>query len=91
LNPNRLGPVSYIELPAAKPKAALVNASASLAKGKVESTRFHSDVLANDRDVWVYTPPGYSVDYAEFNGNHSYVSWRADFADRLTALLGNRR
>jgi len=36
-----------------------VNASTSLARGKVERTRFHSEVLANDRDVWVYTPPGY--------------------------------
>jgi enterochelin esterase-like enzyme len=59
LNPNRLGPVSYIELPAARPKAALVNASLSLARGKVERTRFHSEILHNDRDIWVYTPPGY--------------------------------
>jgi len=59
LNPNRLGPVSYIELSAAKPRASSVNASVYLARGKVDRTRFHSELLANDRNVWVYTPPGH--------------------------------
>jgi len=39
------------------------------------------------RDVLI--AKGYPVYYAEFNGNHSYVAWRADFAARLLALIGN--
>ncbi len=58
LNPRRLGPVSYVELPAAL-GVSLVTASPSLARGKVEKTNLHSDILNNDRDVWVYTPPAY--------------------------------
>jgi enterochelin esterase-like enzyme len=32
------------------------------------------------------TQRGYAVVYSEFNGNHSYVPWRTDFANRLLAL-----
>jgi len=39
------------------------------------------------RDVLI--AKGYTVHYSEFNGNHSYVAWRADFAQRLIALIGN--
>jgi enterochelin esterase family protein len=31
---------------------------------------------------------GYVVDYREFNGNHSYVTWRGSFAEGLVVLLG---
>jgi enterochelin esterase family protein len=31
---------------------------------------------------------GYSVEYREFNGNHSYVSWRESFGEGLAILLG---
>lgn len=30
---------------------------------------------------------GYAVEYREFNGNHSYVSWRESFGDGLAVLL----
>jgi enterochelin esterase family protein len=39
------------------------------------------------RDVLI--AKGYPVSYSEFNGNHSYVAWRADFAGRLVALVGH--
>ena len=39
------------------------------------------------RDVLV--AKGYEVYYAEFNGNHGYVAWRADFAGRLIVLIGD--
>jgi enterochelin esterase family protein len=58
LNLRRLGPVSYIELPAAH-GVSLVVASPSLDRGRIEQTKFHREVLNNDRDIWVYTPPGY--------------------------------
>lgn len=31
---------------------------------------------------------GYTVEYREFNGNHSYLSWRESFGDGLAVLLG---
>ena len=65
LNPHRLGPVSYLELPAA-PRASFRPTSQSLATGKVEQSRFHSQVLNNDRDVWVYTPPAYQPSGARY-------------------------
>ena len=34
----------------------------------------------------VLSAKGYFVDYAEFNGNHSYLNWRADFSNRLIGL-----
>ncbi len=39
----------------------------------------------------VLTARGYAVDYTEFNGNHSYLNWRAEFGDRLARLLGPQR
>ena len=36
----------------------------------------------------VLTAKGYPLHYAEFNGNHSYLNWRAEFADRLIDLIG---
>jgi enterochelin esterase-like enzyme len=58
LNPRRLGPVSYLELPGS-PGGALSIAAPSLPRGKVERTKLHSATLNNDRDVWIYTPYGY--------------------------------
>lgn len=65
LNPRRLGPVSYIDLPEA-PGLSLLTASSSLARGKIERTKFHSEILKNDRDLWVYTPPGYQASGARY-------------------------
>ena len=58
LNPRRLGPVSFIDLPDAQ-GASFITASPSLERGKVERSKFHSQMLNNDRDLWVYTPPLY--------------------------------
>jgi enterochelin esterase-like enzyme len=41
------------------------------------------------RDVLVAR--GYALDYTEFNGNHSYLNWRAEFADRIAQLIGPAR
>ena len=58
LNPRRLGGLSYIELPEDS-GASFTTASQSVPRGKVERSKFHSETLNNDRDVWVYTPPRY--------------------------------
>ena len=43
----------------------------------------------NQRFRDVLSSKGYVLDYAEFNGNHSYFSWRTDFATRLVKLIGS--
>lgn len=65
LNPRRLGTVSFLELPAA-PGRSLFTVSPSVAHGKVERTHFHSDLLNNDRDVWIYTPAAYQSSGARY-------------------------
>jgi enterochelin esterase-like enzyme len=39
----------------------------------------------------VLTAMGYTVQYQEFNGNHSYVNWRGSFGDGLASLVGSGR
>jgi enterochelin esterase-like enzyme len=47
-----------------------------------ETNRRLRDVLAGR---------GYTLDYREFNGNHSYLNWRTDLAGRLEALMRRTR
>jgi enterochelin esterase-like enzyme len=60
LNPRRIGPQSYVELPAA-PAPAWIQASPAAPAGKVELAKLSSSILKNERDVWVYTPPGFQA------------------------------
>lgn len=66
LNPNQMvvpehtNPLSTFELPDAPPQPWLVT-RIDVPVGTVEETRFYSDVLDNERAVWVYTPPGYET------------------------------
>ena len=57
LNSRRLGPQSYVELP----EAPASTWTAPPAQGKVERTRLTSAMLKNEREVWVYTPPGFQA------------------------------
>lgn len=50
---------SYVELPDA-PVQTLATRAAPRA-GVVTQETFHSDLLRNDRRVWVYTPPGFKM------------------------------
>jgi enterochelin esterase-like enzyme len=62
LNPQRdpgLMPSSYVELSQAPPQT-YITPDARVPKGKVEKRRFSSAILQNERDVWVYTPPGFT-------------------------------
>ncbi len=52
---------SYVEMPAAKPQRWHVY-QPEIAQGRVECLAWHSELLNNDRNVWVYTPPSYSVE-----------------------------
>ncbi|MFW9799859.1 MAG: alpha/beta hydrolase-fold protein [Candidatus Thorarchaeota archaeon] len=55
---------SVLELPEAVSQA-WIEPRDEVPKGKVELHRFRSEILNNERRVWVYTPPGYSTDENE--------------------------
>ncbi|MFX1484761.1 MAG: enterochelin esterase domain-containing protein, partial [Promethearchaeota archaeon] len=52
---------SVLEMPEA-PAQLWIEEHEDVPKGKVELHRFRSDILDNERRVWVYAPPGYSPD-----------------------------
>ncbi len=52
---------SVIELPKA-PAQPWIEPRDGVPTGKVEMHRLKSDILNNERRVWVYTPPGYATD-----------------------------
>ena len=52
---------SVLELPAAPPQL-WVALRPDVPHGKLEMHRMRSEILDNDRRVWVYTPPGYTSD-----------------------------
>jgi enterochelin esterase-like enzyme len=54
------GAVSVFELPNAPPQPWIVPQT-TIPKGLVEMYRLHSNILKNERRVWVYTPPGYEA------------------------------
>jgi len=53
-------PASILELPKAKPKPWL-NARRDVSKGTLTPSRMRSDILHNERRIWVYTPSAYSA------------------------------
>jgi enterochelin esterase-like enzyme len=52
---------SYVEMPAAPPQP-WHRVQPDVLRGDVERIAWHSELLNNDRQVWVYTPPGYHPD-----------------------------
>ena len=53
--------VSILELPDA-PAQPWIAPRPNVEKGRIEMYRRHSDILKNERRVWIYTPPGYTTD-----------------------------
>lgn len=51
--------VSLCEMPAFR-KSPYKNADEKVKKGKLEKLNFKSEILANDRRIWFYTPNGYT-------------------------------
>ncbi|HEY2048900.1 MAG TPA: alpha/beta hydrolase-fold protein [Caulobacteraceae bacterium] len=51
---------SILTLPDA-PSHAVVEKRADVPRGWINRSDFHSEVMGNDRRVWVYTPPGYEA------------------------------
>jgi enterochelin esterase-like enzyme len=48
-----------------------------------------SDQLDTNRRLRdVLRSKGYTIDYREFNGNHTYLVWRGTFGGGLISLLG---
>jgi enterochelin esterase-like enzyme len=56
---------SVIELPDTPPQP-WVQADQGVPRGDVHRRRVPSDLLGDERDVWVYTPPGYAPDSAPY-------------------------
>ena len=69
---------------AESPKAVRVSMSVGAMEipEQLETNRRFRDAL---------TARGYAVSYSEFNGNHSYLNWRADLARHLVHLIGPPR
>ncbi len=69
---------------AESPKAVRVSMSVGAMEipEQLETNRRFRDALA---------ARGYAVSYSEFNGNHSYLNWRADLARHLVHLIGPPR
>ncbi|HEY0322166.1 MAG TPA: alpha/beta hydrolase-fold protein [Pyrinomonadaceae bacterium] len=70
LNPkhyaSRNGDSSVVELRAAPPQA-FIERRAGIPEEKVEKLTFKSRTLKNEREIWVYTPPGYRPDKQAYN------------------------
>lgn len=70
---------SYVEMPDAPPQL-WWQFRPQVPTGTVEKRLWHSEILNNDRQVWVYTPPGYTTDHEPypflllFDGN-IFTSW----------------
>ncbi len=58
---------SVLELPAT-PAQPWLEPRDGTPKGKVEHHQIHSDILGNERRLWLYTPPGYTPDRDEAYG-----------------------
>ena len=56
---------SVVEAPAA-PQQPWVTPQADMPDGRLESYRLRSNILDNERRVWVYTPPGYTSSGAPY-------------------------
>jgi len=52
---------SVLELPAAPPQP-WISPRPGVPEGSVEDHRLRSEILDNERRVWIYTPPGYTTD-----------------------------
>src|SRR5207244_265753 len=59
LNPNHWSDTqSMVELPGAVPQPWILK-KAGVPEGKIDKQRIKSDLLDNERDIWVYVPPNY--------------------------------
>jgi len=57
---------SIAELPGA-PTQPWIEPRPNVPLGKVEEQRFKSTILGNEREIFIYTPPGYKADGAPYN------------------------
>ena len=60
LNPSAKNSYSAVELPSAEPQSWNV-AHANVPAGRVQRDKFRSKLLGNERPIWIYTPPGFTV------------------------------
>ena len=57
---------SCVEMPAAPPQP-WWQVRTQVPTGTIEKRLWHSNILNNDRQIWVYTPPGYTTDHALYH------------------------
>ena len=57
---------SFVEMPDAPPQPWYLTRP-GVPQGSVEHLNWHSELLKNDRQVWVYTPPGYHPEHEPYH------------------------
>ncbi len=82
---------SSFALPAAPPQP-WITPRPGAPVGEIHQRQLHSDILGNDRTVWIYTPPGYTSDGAPcgllllFDGwAHTHIAPTPTILDNLLA------
>lgn len=70
---------SYVKMPNVKPKR-WIKHKKSAQKGILDKYLFNSQILGNERRLWVYTPHGYDISNEEYrlvilNDGNYYVNW----------------
>lgn len=71
--------ISYVKMPKVKPKRWIKYNELS-AKGDLDKHNFKSEILKNERRIWVYKPHGYNESNESYglmllNDGNSYVNW----------------
>lgn len=61
LNPYEGNSFSAVELPTAEPQSWIV-VRPNVPAGRVQRDKFRSNLLGNERPIWIYTPHGYAAD-----------------------------
>lgn len=70
---------SHVKMPNVKPKR-WIEQKETTQKGMLDKYLFKSEILGNERRVWVYTPQGYDASNGEYklvilNDGNYYVNW----------------
>lgn len=80
--------VSVLELPAAPPQA-WINRRTDVMSGLMEHHRLHSNILDNERRIWVYTPPGYTPDHEPYALLVLFDRWMYSAVIPTSTILDN--
>lgn len=79
---------SLLTLPAAPPQSWLISHPERPA-GQVDVQRFYSTSLGNERDIWVYTPPGYAPEQEAYSLLLLFDGWEYRYMIPTPTILDN--